>query len=71
MSGNNSNECGFCGAFILDGQRWVREKIFDAAHRKDGDVKYRRYHAEVVPGEQLSCWENHLMQLEIAPARAA
>jgi hypothetical protein len=65
MSGHNVNECGYCGCSIADGQRWVREKIFDPAYKNGGEAKYRRYHAEVFSGDQLSCWEKHLMQSEI------
>ena len=44
MSGHSVNKSGYCGSSIADGQRWVREKIFDSAYKNDGDAKYRRYH---------------------------
>lgn len=66
MSVHGVNECGYCGSSISDGQRWVREKIFDPAYKNGGDARYRRYHAELFEVDQLSCWEKHLMQLEIA-----
>jgi hypothetical protein len=54
-------------------QRWVREKVYDPAPQNDREPSYRRYHAEVFSGEQLSCWEKHQLQREMARsiARAA
>jgi len=66
MSFHHLSKCGYCSSSIIEGQRWVREKIFDSACNNGGEPKYQRYHAEVFAGEQLSCWERHLMQLEIA-----
>jgi hypothetical protein len=73
MSTHYLNECGYCGSSIVDGQRWVREKIFDSACKNGDEPKYKRYHAEVFAGDQRSCWEEHLMQLEMerATPRAA
>jgi hypothetical protein len=66
MSMCGANECGYCGSPISDGQRWVRENIFDPAYKNGREAKYRRFHAEVSAGDELSCWEKHLLQLEIA-----
>jgi hypothetical protein len=73
MSIHYVNECGYCGSSIVDGQRWVREKIVGSAGKNGGEPKYKRYHAEVSAGDRLSCWEQHLMQLEMerATPRAA
>jgi len=73
MTTHSLNECAYCASSIVDGQRWVREKIFDSACKPGGEPKYQRYHAEVFAGDQLSCWEKHLVQweLERATPRAA
>ena len=60
------NECGHCGSSIVEGQRWVREKIFEPACKHGGEAKYQRYHADLFAGDELSCWEKHLLQLEMA-----
>jgi hypothetical protein len=73
MSACTTHECGYCRSSIGFGQRWVREKVYDPAPPHGREPAYQRYHAEVFPGEQLSCWEKHQLQLEIARtiARAA
>ena len=73
MNAYNTHECGYCRSSIGDGQRWVREKVYDPAAPNGGEPSYRRYHAEVCSGEQLSCWEKHQLQQELARiiARAA
>jgi hypothetical protein len=67
-----SHECAYCRSSIASGQRWVREKIYGTTLSGDGP-RYHRYHADLFAGEEVSCWEKHQMQLEIArtTARAA
>lgn len=57
-------ECSYCRAPIPTGERWVREKIYEpfTSH----DPRYRRYHADLFEGEELSCWEKHEMELDTA-----
>ena len=59
-------ECDYCHSSIGSGQRWVRERIYDPAH----DPSYRRYHAELFDRQELSCWEKHEMEREVARIRA-
>jgi hypothetical protein len=66
MSWDDPNKCGYCRSSIAQGQRWVREKVYDATSRNGSESIYQRYHAEVFAGEALSCWEKHQMDLEIA-----
>lgn len=69
---NPREECAYCRATIASGERWVREKIYEPT-LVGQDPRYRRYHAELFTGEELSCWEKHQMESEIARpvARAA
>ena len=69
---SSPQECAYCRAPIASGDRWVREKIYEAAPNSNGP-SYFRYHAEVFVADGLSCWERHQMELEIArvAARAA
>jgi hypothetical protein len=60
-----ANQCAYCGSSIVPGQRWVREKIYDPS-RNGGNASYRRYHAELFAGQDVSCWEKHQMAQEIA-----
>jgi hypothetical protein len=60
-----ANQCAYCEFFIVPGQRWVREKIYDVSCN-GGDASYRRYHAELFAGQEASCWEKHQMEHEIA-----
>lgn len=54
-----TNICAHCAAEIEEGQRWVREKVYEPV--LDGrEPRYRRYHAD---RQELSCWEAHLLQL--------
>jgi hypothetical protein len=46
-------------------QRWIREKIHHLS-RNGGEANYRRYHAELFAGQEVSCWEKHQMEQEIA-----
>jgi NMD protein affecting ribosome stability and mRNA decay len=57
------NICTRCGAEIETGQRWVREKVYEPA-LAGLEPQYRRYHAELFDGQQLSCWERHLLQAD-------
>lgn len=63
---STSHECAHCRSLIISGQRWVREKIYEPS--TDNGSRYRRYHADLVVNEELSCWEKHEMELEIARA---
>ena len=65
-------ECAYCRAPIASGDRWVREKIYESAPNGNGP-SYFRYHADLFVGEEISSWEKHQMELEIArtTARAA
>jgi hypothetical protein len=56
------HECAYCRAPIESGQRWVREKLYGP--------RYHRYHADLFSGEEVSCWEKHLVQQEIGRIRA-
>jgi hypothetical protein len=60
-----ANQCGYCRSSIVSGQRWVREKIYDPV-LNGRDPNYHRYHSEVFAGEEVSCWEKHQMDREIA-----
>jgi hypothetical protein len=73
MNHSDAYDCGYCRSSINLDQRWVREKVYDPAPQNDREPSYRRYHAEVFSGEQLSCWEKHQLQREMARsiARAA
>jgi len=46
---------------IEAGQRWVREKVYERA-LAGHEPRYHRYHAELFDGQELSCWERHLLQ---------
>jgi hypothetical protein len=69
---SNRQECAYCRAPIQSEDRWVREKIYEATPNGNGPM-YFRYHADLFVGEDISCWEKHQMELEIArtTARAA
>jgi len=60
-----SYRCAYCQSAIAPGERWVRERIFDA--RTTDDAHYRRYHADLFGEEVLSCWEKH----QVAQQKAA
>jgi len=68
----NCSRCAYCGSSIEEGQRWVREKIYQPAF-VGRDPNYRRYHSDLFAGQELSCWEKHQMEAENAriTARAA
>jgi len=63
---STSHECAHCRSLIVSGQRWVREKIYEPS--TDNGPHYRRYHADLFVDGELSCWEKHEMELEIARA---
>jgi hypothetical protein len=65
MVASCTNICGHCAAEIEAGQRWVREKVYEPS-LAGRDPQYRRYHAELFDGQELSCWERHLLQLDSA-----
>ena len=66
------HECAYCRSPIASGQRWVREKIYEPT-LVGQDARYRRYHADLFAGEEVSCWEKHQIEEDIARtiARAA
>ena len=56
---SGSNVCAHCAAEIEEGQRWVREKVYEPV--LDGrELRYRCYHAELSDRQELGCWERHL-----------
>lgn len=59
--------CDYCHASIVEGQRWVRQKIYNpgSSHQEPG---YRHYHADLFEGQIESCWEK---QLERSLSRTA
>ena len=65
-------QCAYCQSPIDEGNRWVREKIYDSVPNNNGP-SYFRYHADLFVGEEISCWEKHQIELEIVrtAARAA
>jgi hypothetical protein len=67
-----SHECAYCRSQIASGEPWVREKIYEPTLSGDGP-RYHRYHADLFAEADVSCWEKHQMELEIArtAARAA
>jgi hypothetical protein len=69
---NQPEQCACCRATIASGERWVREKIYEPT-LVGQDARSRRYHADLFDREEVSCWEKHRMELEIArtAARAA
>ncbi|HEY1470134.1 MAG TPA: hypothetical protein VGF61_13910 [Candidatus Acidoferrum sp.] len=69
---NLPEQCAYCRATIASGEQWVREKLYEPT-LVGQDARYRRYHADLFAGEEVSCWEKHQMELEIArtTARAA
>jgi hypothetical protein len=68
----STRDCAYCRSPIGSGERWVREKIYEPT-LVGQDARYRRYHADLFTGEELSCWEKHQVEVEIsrAGARAA
>ena len=68
----SSQQCSYCGSTIEPGERWVREKIFEPTLNAR-EPRYHRYHADVSDGQEVSCWEKHIVEKEIvrATTRAA
>jgi hypothetical protein len=65
MVASCTNICAHCATEIEAGQRWVREKVYEPAPA-GRESRYRRYHAELFEGQELSCWERHLLQPDSA-----
>jgi len=65
----NVKYCDYCRSSVVAGQRWVREKIYNP-HLDSGDWTYRHYHAELLDGQEGSCWEKHQMEKELAQTSA-
>jgi hypothetical protein len=60
----SAHECAYCRSLIISGERWVREKIYEPF---GGNApRYRRYHADLFVGEELSCWEKHEVERDLA-----
>ena len=59
-----SHECAYCRSVIAAGEPWVREKSYEPF--AGNAPRYRRYHADLFPGEELSCWEKHEMERDLA-----
>jgi hypothetical protein len=61
--GYSAEQCNYCHSSIIQGQRWVREKIYDPA--LDGRVpSYHHYHVEPFAEQEGSCWEKHEIERE-------
>ncbi len=65
MSVYNVKYCNYCRASIVDGQRWVRQKLYDPNPDRR-DANYHHYHAEPFAGQSESCWEKHQLEREVA-----
>jgi hypothetical protein len=63
MIASHANTCARCGAEIEAGQRWVRAKVYEPVFAGN-EPRYHRYHAEPFDGQELSCWERHLLQAD-------
>jgi len=62
---NGANECAYCGLPIGDEQKWVREKVYQPT-LVGRDPSYRRFHADLFSGQEISCWEKHQLETDIA-----
>ena len=63
MVTSGTNICAHCAVKIEEGQRWVREKVYELI--LDGrEPRYRCYHAELSDRQELSCWERHLLRTD-------
>jgi len=58
------HECAYCLSAIATGERWVREKIYEPC--TGNAPRYRRYHADLFLGEELSCWEKQEVERDVA-----
>ena len=65
MINENARRCEYCQSPIETGQRWVREKIYDPQSTNEHPA-YGHFHAEPPGGLELSCWEKHELQREMA-----
>jgi hypothetical protein len=63
MIASHANTCARCGAEIEAGQRWIRAKVYEPVFAGN-EPQYHRYHAEPFDGQELSCWERHLLQAD-------
>ena len=63
MVASNINTCAHCRVEIKADQRWVRKKVYEPVFA-EREPQYRRYHAELCNGHELSCWEMHLLQAD-------
>jgi len=65
-------QCVYCGSPIESRERWVRQKIYEPT-LNGREPRYHRYHADLFDGQEVSCWEKHLVEQEIVrmAARAA
>jgi hypothetical protein len=68
---NPAEQCAHCRGTIASGERWVRVKIYEPT-LVGQDARYRRYHADLFDGEEVSCWEKHqIAVIAQTTARAA
>lgn len=65
MISHDTRLCDYCRRSIVVGQRWVREKIYVPRFTYQQSA-YRHFHAEVIGGQEVSCWEKDWMEREIA-----
>jgi hypothetical protein len=61
----NVKYCDYCHSSVAEGQRWVREKVYNPRFDSQ-DPAYHHYHAEPFVGQEGSCWEKHQMEKEVA-----
>ncbi|HXW57340.1 MAG TPA: hypothetical protein VEJ67_16435 [Candidatus Cybelea sp.] len=61
--------CDYCHASIIEGQRWVRQKIYEP-NVGDRIRTYRYYHASPFAGQAESCWEKDQIEREMAQSAA-
>ena len=64
-----ARQCDYCRSSIASGERWVREKIYDPV-LNGHDPSYHCFHIEPFTGQDLSCWEKHELEREIARTTA-
>jgi hypothetical protein len=57
--------CDYCHSSIVEGQRWVRQKIYNP-YPDSQDATYQHYHAEPFAADGESCWEKLLVERETA-----
>jgi len=65
MAAYDVKSCDYCQSSIAADERWVREKIYNPRSNNQ-DPTYRHFHAEPFGGREVSCWEKHQMEREIA-----